>query len=163
MKLPLDDAPKYAVDTCALTTLRRSYPPDIFMPVWDFIGELADKHVICSVDEVLEELKVQDDEVLEWAKAHPDMFEPLDSEIQLQAKKILSTHTGLYDHKKRKSSADPFLIALTVLRKCALVTEENPSTDPQRPKIPNVCRDYQVECIRLLEMLRREGLRLHRG
>jgi len=21
------------------------------MPVWDFIGELADKHVVCSVDE----------------------------------------------------------------------------------------------------------------
>lgn len=154
--------PKYAVDTCSLTALRRLYPRDLFAPIWDFVGDLADVGALCSVEEVLVELRAQDDEVLEWAELHTNMFYPLDLSIQAQAKTILSSHTGLYDYKKRTSSADPFLIALAYLQKATLVTEEKPSTGA-RPSIPDVCRDYGVECVNLLELLRLEGLRLRRA
>jgi hypothetical protein len=154
--------PRYVVDTCSLTALRRLYPSDVFAPVWDFVGELAGKEILVSVDEVYEELAAQDDEVLEWARRHKSVFRPLTLDVQAQAKQILSSHTDLYDPKKRTSSADPFLIGLARQLDAAVVTEEGYSTG-RRPKIPDVCRDYGVECIDLLTMLRHEGLRLRRA
>lgn len=152
--------PRYAIDTCSLTTLRRVYPKDVFPGVWAKISELADNGVLISVEDVYEELKVFDDDVLEWAKEHSNVFVPLDEEIQLTATDILETHTNLLDIKKRKSSADPFLVALAINHSCVVVTEERPSGGPDKSKIPDVCRDYGVSCITLLDMLRSEGLRL---
>ena len=66
----------------------------------------------------------------------------------------------MLDLKKSKSGADPFLIAVAMLHKCSIVTEEKPSGGPHKSKIPDVCKAYSIECIPLLEMLRRECLRL---
>lgn len=151
--------PKYVIDTCSLTSLRRLYPYDLFAPVWEFVGGLSSSGLLCSVDEVYEELRAQDDEVLDWADQHSAMFFSLDEQIQEKAKEILKTHTGLFDYKKRTSSADPFLIALAVLLGTSVVTEEKGGS-ARRPKIPDVCTDYEIECIPLLEMLRREGFKL---
>jgi hypothetical protein len=89
--------PRYAIDTCSLTTLRRVYPKDVFPGVWTKVSELADNGVLISVEDVYEELKVFDDDVLEWAKEHSDVFVSLDEEIQLTATDILETHTNLLD------------------------------------------------------------------
>jgi len=155
------DRPSYVIDTCSLTALRRLYPNDVFAPVWDFVSELSRAGRVASVDEVYEELKAQDDEVLDWATLHKDMFYPLCADVQAQAKAILTTHTDLYDAKKRKSSADAFLIGLANHLSATIVTEERHSNG-KHPKIPDVCHDYGIECIDLLEMLRREGLKLRR-
>ena len=58
------------------------------------------------------------------------------------------------------SQAIHSLCAHAILRKCVVVTEEKPSGGPDKSKIPDVCRAYSVECIRVLDMFRREGLRL---
>ena len=143
-----------------MTALRRVYPQDVFPGVWDKVSQLADDGVLISVEDIYEELRVQDDEVLQWAKEHSAIFVPLDDRIQLKVREILHSHIGLLDHRRRQSSADPFLIALAIVRSCTVVTEEKPSGAGQRPKIPNVCRDYGVKCITLLDMLRAEKLRL---
>src|SRR5688500_13512755 len=102
---------KYVVDTCSLTALQRVYPTDVFPGVWDLMDKLANNGILASVEDVMEELRTQDDYLYNWAKLHKDIFLPLDSEIQIQASKILSTHANLIDLKKRKSGADPFIIA----------------------------------------------------
>ncbi|MGD1047237.1 MAG: DUF4411 family protein [Candidatus Krumholzibacteriaceae bacterium] len=152
----------YAVDTCSLTALRRVYPKDVFEGVWDLVSDLADKGVIISIEDVYEELAVQDDEVLDWANLHAKMFHPLDGVLQEMAKEILSSHSSLLDYRKRKSSADPFLIALARSKNCPIVSEETPSGPSGREKIPDVCKAYGIRCIPLLEMLREQGLRLKR-
>ena len=150
--------PRYVIDTCSITEMRRVYPSDMFPQVWELIGNLADEGILISIDEVYEELKVQDDEVLEWAKRHIIMFKPLDGDVQKIASEILSTHPKLVDIKKRKSGADPFLIALGHVRSCSVVTEEQASGGAGRPKIPNVCLHYDVKCIKLLDLLRENRL-----
>lgn len=142
--------------------LRRAYDYEVFPAVWDKVGDMADSGLLLSIEDVYEELKAQDDLVFDWAKKHSKMFLPLDKDIQSKASQILSTHPGLVDLKKRKSGADPFVIATGLVHSCAIVTEEVRSMNPARPKIPDVCKAYRLECIRLLEMLRNEHLKLAR-
>lgn len=77
--------------------------------------------------------------------------------MQVSARAILATYPTLIDVKKRKSSADPFLIAAAIVHKAAVVTEERPSGGPGKVKIPDVCREMKIPCMTLLEMMLREG------
>lgn len=151
-------APKYVIDTCSLTKMRHTYPEDVFPSAWSKLTELADSGILISAADVWEELNVFEDEISTWAKTRVEFFYPLTPNIQTRATEILSSHSGLLDLKKNKSSADPFLISTAMEFDCIVVTEELISNSPIRPKIPNVCKDLDVDCINLLEMLRREGL-----
>ena len=150
----------YAVDTCSLTQLNRSYPLEVFPSVWRKVEELISEQLVCSVEEVYIEIIEQDDALSDWGKKKRHIFLPIDEEIQQKVIEILQTHSNLLDLRRNRSGADPFLIAVAVVHECAVVTEEKPSGGPERSKIPDVCKAYQIECITLLEMLRREGLHL---
>lgn len=152
---------RYLIDTCSLVELRRRYPHDVFPGVWAKLDELVDAGIVVSVDEVFFELTRQDDEVSAWAEAHAHAFLPLNDTIQPIAIDIIREYgERLLDTKKDKSGADAFVIAGAIATGCCVVTEEVASTAPNKVKIPNVCRDKGLTCIPLLEMLRREGLRL---
>lgn len=155
-----NSAKKYVIDTCSLTKLRTVYPADVFPGVWEKVSQLAEDGVLISVEDVLEELRVQDDEVADWAKERSTIFLPLDEQAQARATKILATHPNLIDLKKPNSSADPFVIASAMINSCIVVTEEGNSGGPNKSKIPDVCKHYDIKCIRLLDMLRAEGLKL---
>src|SRR5688572_26125075 len=96
--------PRYAVDTCSLTELKRRYSKDVFPSVWIKISDLAESGILISVEDVLEELSVEDDEVLKWALEHERVFAELDEAIQEEAKRILRDYPTLLDLKKKKSS-----------------------------------------------------------
>jgi len=148
----------YMIDTCSFTELRRVYPRKNFPPVWELIEDLVVQGRFLSVDDVFLELDAQDDEVAAWARAHRDVFLPLTEEIQQKAREILRSHQTLVDLKKRKSSADPFLIAAVLLRGATVVTQEKRSGGPPAVKIPDVCATYEARCIPLLMMLQAENL-----
>ena len=79
-------------------------------------------------------------------------------------------HRGLFDIEKETPDADPFVIALAIVRQrqaallgeCVVVSDEARAEQGVRPRIPRVCRDpaYNVPCIRTLEMFEREGWKL---
>jgi len=139
--------------------MRRVYPRDVFPSAWEKLEDLAESEIIASTEDVLEEIKSQDDDLLEWANDYEEIFYPLSEEIQCGAIKVLESHDNLVDLKKRKSGADPFVIATAMVHSCTVVTEEQPSGGPNRSKIPDVCQDYDIKCIKVLDMLRDEGLR----
>lgn len=151
---------KYVIDTCSLTKMRHTYPLDVFPTAWQKLTELSEQGILISAEDVLEELSAFDDEVLRWAVGQSEFFYPLDLNVQRLARNILTSHPGLLDLRKNKSSGDPFIVATASYKKCALVTEERFSNSTKRPKIPNVCKDIGVECIGIIEMFRREGLKL---
>lgn len=147
------------IDTCSLTKMRHTYPRDVFPAAWAMLTDLAEQEFMLSVEDVLEELAQFDDEIFQWAKEQVHIFLPLSASIQARAVQILTSHAGLLDLKKNKSSADPFVIATAMEHSCTVITEEKSSSSPIRHKIPNVCEAYGVECIPILQMFRREGLR----
>ena len=152
--------PKYVMDTCSLTAMRRVYPFDVFPGAWKKLDGIALSGTLISTEDVFMELEEQDDVVYGWAKKHSYLFLPLDAETQIETANILKSYPNLLDRKKKKSSADPFLIACAKINACSLVTEERPSGGPEKMKIPDVCKEMGIECISILEVCRREGLRL---
>lgn len=148
----------YAIDSCSLTALRRIYPERAFPQVWQLVETLASSGRIISVEDVLIELEAFDDVIKQWVIAHESIFLPLTADVQTAARAILAAYPTLVDVKKRKSSADPFLIAVAQVRSAVLVTEEKISGGPGRVKIPDVCRGLGMSCIPLLQMLLDEGL-----
>lgn len=158
--------PKYVIDTSSLVQLRRNYPLDLFPVVWKAMDRLADDGVLISSVEVLDELaasEVKGDDVLKWAYLHENIFMPLDGFVQQKVIEILESFETLIDIKKKKSSADPFVIATAILQSCTVVTEEQPTknsaTNGQKVKIPDVCKRYQIQHYSLLDMLRNEGIK----
>jgi hypothetical protein len=119
---------------------------------------LAAEGRLISVEDVALELQGQEDDVSEWAESHKDIFLKLTQDIQLQTRSILKDHPKLVDLKRKKSSADPFLIATAMVKRGVVVTEERKSGGPQVEKIPDVCAAYRLPCISLLKLLEQEGL-----
>lgn len=155
---PAEAGRLYVIDTCSLTELRRTYPRKGFPHVWALVDKLASEGRLISVEEVAIELEAYDDEVSEWAADHEAVFLPLSEKIQIAARLVLARFPTLVDVKKRKSSADPFVIATAIVNGAVVVTEEKPSGGPPKVKIPDVCKAMNIECLPLLQMLLAEGL-----
>lgn len=90
----------------------------------------------------------------------PELFVPLDREVQLSVRVILETHPKLIDTRKGRSGADPWVIGLALAHDCVVVSGEHPTGRDDKPNIPDVCATYDVQCISLLELLRVEGWQL---
>jgi hypothetical protein len=157
----------YCVDASAFIDLRWRYPKDVFPGVWNRISDLAKERRLISPQEVRRELHGKADEVLQWAKMRPSVFQRLDSNQQKIVREILQRFPNLVDPSKLVRDADPFVVALAIVRKrqeqqsllppreWIVVTQEK-STTSGRPKIPNVCAAYNVLYIDILEMFRQE-------
>jgi hypothetical protein len=148
--------PGYCIDTSALIDLwRRYYPPDIFQSLWKDIEKLIYQGFIIAPQEVLKEIIKQDDELLEWAKRNRRMFEDLD-EDQLKEVKIIGKDFPNFIDPNKEIDADPFLVALAKTKEWTIITSEKPNPGG-RPKIPDVCKKYNVKCLSLIEFFREKA------
>jgi len=148
---------RYSIDTSAiLHAWRRSYPPEVFPSLWKKFDELIERGDLLATEEVLRELEKKDDEVHEWVKRRQHMIVPIDVRIQEVVSTILASHKKLLDTRKNRSGADPFVIALAVIRDCTVVTNEAPTSSPSRPNIPDVCSALGVRSIDVLGLIREQ-------
>jgi hypothetical protein len=147
---------KYSIDTSSLINgFRDNYPYLNFPRLWnEHIPALVASGELRATEEVLIEVKRQDDELVQWiADYSDDLFIEVDEPIQHEVKAILRDHTALIHAAGRgHSGADPFVIALAKLNVCTVVTEEGRGS-PKHPKIPDVCADLGVPCIRLADVI----------
>ena len=132
----------------------RYYPPDVFPPLWDKLDELIRSGDLRATEEVLEELKKQDDAVHKWAAARDEMFCPLDEPVQLAAAEVLKKHQRLVDNRMNRPKADPFVIALAKVNGCIVITGERATGSLDRPNIPDVCNDLRIACSNMLGLFR---------
>jgi hypothetical protein len=149
---------KYSIDTSAfLDGWARYYPPDVFPPVWEKIDKLIDDGILVATEEVLYELEKKDDEMYAWALDREHMFIPIDENIQLALQSMLPQHRQLIDQRKNRSGADPWIIALAIVEKCAVLTGEKPTNSAKRPHIPDVCIAMGVRWINMIQLFREQG------
>jgi len=148
----------YCFDTSAfLDGWVRYYPPDTFPGLWENVAGMADAGELVSPDEVLTELEKKDDSILAWAKAHRAMFCPLDEPVQLATQRVLAQFPRLVNTQKGRDRADPFVIALAIVRGAVIVTGERNFGVPERPRIPLVCNHFRIEFIDFLQLIRRKS------
>lgn len=151
---------KYSIDTNALINCwRRKYPRDVFPGLWIKIEELVHEGVLIACEEVFYELEKVDNEdtLLQWARSNRKMFVSVDEELQLAVRAILSSHSGIINIKKNQSGADPFVIALAKVHNGTVITDEHMSNNPDRPKIPNVCKALGIRSLTVLEFIKEQG------
>jgi hypothetical protein len=136
----------------------RWYPPTLFPSLWKKIDELIAAALLVSSEEVYHELERKTDDLFEWAKARRQLFLALDQPVQTAVTEVLAQFPRLVDSRTGKSFADPFVIATAQITKTIIITGETATGSPERrPKIPDACAHYGIECLNLVELIRREG------
>lgn len=150
----------YCIDTSALIDMWRvHYPEDVFPALWVDIGTIVRDGILVAPVEVLDELERKDDELLAWARTHAEMCLDLSAEEVSLVGEMVAAHLGWVDLYKETPDADPFIVALARTRDLCVVTAERMSAPTERPRIPNICRHYRVECINPVELFRQRGWR----
>ncbi len=150
--------PKYVFDSNIFINLQRRQPLDIYPSLWNKISEMMTDGIIISSREVYDEISIGGDELEKWAKERKEYFLQSEVTVQYDVRDILKNHRGLVESGKKKNSADPFVIALAKESHCKVVTEEVRSRNANSPKIPDVCDDYNIECLDFVGFARESKL-----
>jgi tetrahydromethanopterin S-methyltransferase subunit A len=158
----------YVIDSSSLIELNRRYPIDVFPTLWKNVEKLIEKGFLISHKEVLKEISIMDDSLKNWAKKQKKFFKELDEKQMEIVRQILAKYPSLAKCDNETAAADPFVIALAVemgsdpqktlsqtVKGRIIVTEEK--LRGNKVKIPFVCKDYDIECINIIEMCRVEG------
>ena len=148
--------PRYIFDSGPFIDLK-NYPDDVFTSLWKNLNQMIREGGIVSSSEVLRELEDYDDEIAMWAKSNRRIFAKPTMEEQADVRRILAMHPDLIKEEAilmGKPQADPFVIAQAMSHQCVLV--HNEKMKPNAHRIPNVCKDFNVEEISLFEFFRRE-------
>ena len=152
----------YSLDTSVFMDWQaRYYPLDVFKSLEAKLDELIAAGEAAAVQLVHEEIdSVGPPGLQAWAKAHVQLFVPMDSDIQTAGAAIEAAYPDLMDPKGLHESADAYVIALAQLRSGIVVSQETSAAEKRGSKrthyIPDVCRDLGVSCINLLGLARRE-------
>ena len=157
----------YCTDTSALIELHATYGSDVFVSLWQNVAGLVKEGRLMAPREVLREIEKKDDDLLKWVKKHRKIFREQEIEQIQRAQEILSHFPKLIDPAKEIPDADPFVVALAIIEntkrqdtlfkgQCIVVTQEK-SSRGTRPKIPDVCQHYGIECISVAGLFRKEG------
>jgi hypothetical protein len=150
----------YSIDTSALIDgLERYYPQETFPALWDRVGELVSAGRFVVSEEVWSEARTHDAAAKRWCDAQDEaaVVVPTDAAVVEQVQIILARYPKLVKNLKGRNRADAFVIAVAVLRGGVVVTGEGVNGTQDRPKIPFICAQMGVECIRFLELIRMEG------
>ena len=156
----------YIIDTSSLIELNRRYPIDVFPSLWKNVEGLIDRGLLISHKEVLKEISYRDDALKKWATKQKKLFKELTlKQIQI-VKEILKKYPSLAKSDNESAAADPFVIALavelgseaqkTLFEKARIIVTEE-KLRGNRVRIPFVSKDYNIECINIIEMCRVEG------
>jgi hypothetical protein len=150
----------YSLDTSSLiAAFHEWYPIKNFPVLWHKIEELIKDGRLKMLEAVFKEA-MRDLEIEEWCDQREleqylqlevdDAVETEFDEVQLRFPRLVNTRTG-------KSAADPWVIALAMATpNCVVVTQESHGSK-RKPKIPDVCDHFEVEYIRMVDLIKREN------
>ena len=155
------------MDTSPFIEMKESYPKDIFPKLWENIEKLCKEGRLIAPFEVKNEIEQGDDELKRWVRSkniRKIFIKPDKSQVKLVTE-ILKHYDFLAKPGKPGPNADPWVIALAIEKnneaqanlfhnKYIVVTEESKT---RTDRIPAVCRNYNIECINLIELFRKEG------
>jgi hypothetical protein len=135
------------------------YGSDVFKPQWDFIEGLLERGVIVAPRKVEVELKKWCTEIPEmtaWLKKNAHIFVDMSSEQLIASKPILAEYE-VYGTTENYVG-DLSVISLAKCMGIAVLSLEGkkPQNSYRRPKIPNVCDEFKVDCYSVTGFLRQE-------
>jgi hypothetical protein len=158
---------RYSLDSSFFIDLwsrEGKFPKDIFVGIWEALVEGIDKGEIIAPEVVRDELANTDEAALKrWLAEHDGMFVPLETGQLGPLTEIVRRYPA-YANSPR-NLADPAVIALAKADELAVLSSETKATQhsERKPKIPNVCQEFDVGCLDIQDFCRKEGIELHRS
>jgi hypothetical protein len=147
----------FIVDASSWICLHEQYySPEIFPALWTRLRTAALEGRIKAPTKAIAEIG-EEDGIGAWVRMiKPSIVPPVTSAITQAVATVSRDFPDLLkDYSGR--DADPWLVAYAMRLGYVVVTEESLSTG--KPRIPNACEKYSVECIKATEMLRRLGIK----
>lgn len=143
------------------------YAPDICPSFWQALLEAFRNGQIVSIDKVRDEIFRIDDNLSEWVKIESSaMF--VSSEVQ----PVVDTFREMVDWVQQNQqftdaaksefadAADGWIAAYACVHQATVVTLETYDADIKRKvKLPNVCRQFNIDYINTFDLLRRLGIK----
>ena len=151
----------YSLDTSSLIEAYRFlYPMENFPALWQELEKLIRNDRLKMSEFVFEEA-IRDEVLDNWCREKglkPYLELKVDDSDQEAVHRILSRHPGMLNVKKGTSGADPWVIALAMkFEDSVVVTEEKSTGSLQHPRIPDICKVYNIECITIAGVVKREN------
>jgi len=155
----------YCLDSnCLVEAWNKYYSPDFCEGYWEVLAELGRRKVIFLPEKVQEEIFKKDDTLKKWLQKTRLPVKAIDVSVQECLKAIFAkdpNHRRLVDSSKRRSEADPWVIAHAINEKAVVVTKEDRNADVASPrvKIPNVCDAMGVRWISDFDFIRETNIK----
>ena len=160
-----DEEPRYCIDTNVIVSFLRGtddeyYGADVFAPQWRLIEGLMGSGAMVAPRQVEAELLKWNKTIpamAPWLKSHRRMFLDVEMSAQLaSAKKIVNIYPAYA--RDMNYLGDLSVISLADCLEITVLTLEGrrPGSSQRRPKIPNVCQEFDIDCVSVSGFLRRE-------
>ncbi len=153
------DLNTYCLDANALIQAWQKYYSQAICPdYWEVLNELGKEEKIFICEEVRGEIMKTDDDLSKWLKESSIPVRKTTESVIANLKEIYKTpaHLRLVDSAKKRSLADPWIIAHAMASNSVVVTKEEKVTQANstKVKIPNVCDNMEVRWINDFEFVR---------
>lgn len=154
----------YMVDTSVFIQIKNYFGLDVCEGFWEWMIEGNVEGKVFSVEKVAEELGKGNDELADWAKKLGSEFFLSPDQKVIESMQNVSNRVSGQSYtqaavRKFLDSADYYLISCALAYDGVVVTYEIMERTENRVKIPNVCREFDIEYIKPYEMLKDEGVR----
>lgn len=151
---------KYYIDTSALIHAKDEYPFANFESFWKRFQEAIDSGTIVSCRPVFEEIIAFDDDLAEWAKKQTALFPDITQEEANFLPELMKKCSAIVNPTKIKDEADPYVVAQGYVNRGVIVTQEKPTGDTKKLKIPDAGRILGIQCFSLVNMIRALGWKI---
>ena len=161
-------AEEYAIDANILIAVHRSqYPFDIAPGFWRQLVENGRGKLIL-IEEVRNEIYDNEDELSSWLKENEGAFKVVSSSNEDVVRNYSDIITNVRENTNYKEVAksefarvaDSWLCAHALTSGYIIVTLEKFEPNiKKRIKIPNVCEEFNIPYINLLEFMKKIGIR----
>lgn len=155
----------HTLDASSILYAWDNYPPDIFPPLWAWLGKEIVRHELTIPVVALEEVQHKASECADWLKAHNVRRLSMTNHV-IQCAARLQTLIGVINdgyHPKGVDENDLLIIAAAKIYDGKLITNESRQLDkqpiPAKRKIPAVCDmdGVKVKTLNFLEYIRQSG------
>ena len=154
---------RYCLDANVLIQgWQKYYSPKLCPSYWEVLNKLGEENRIFIPRSVYDEITRTEDDLKKWISGCSIPVLDIDGAVANCLQDMYNAnplHRLLVDNTRRRSLADPWVIAHAMKEKACVVTkEEKITSSTTKIRIPNVCENMGILCINDFDFVAEVGI-----